>query len=329
MKLLPRRTQKSPVIAAMLGLTAASVLASSCRSATEIELNIHTNLPCTSKEQWRGVAVYLGEPGATLEQKSATLVSTECDAAGHVGSLVVAPSGAKDGVVGIRVVAGITRNPEDCDAAGYQGCIVARRTLRYTPHQSLTLDIALQKDCLGQACDPNHTCLTGGCVENQVIEATPAPAPVAPVGSSVRCGDNGVRCATSGDVCCLTVDVPNGTTQGDCRPAEMCPTTSIVLNCDDDSDCASADSDAGPSWCVLSYERRLDGNEYFTPTRVLLSLCQQTTDPLPGGGATGLALCQARDRLCIGRLPCVSDRSQSNRQLPGYFWCEIDLTTLD
>jgi len=289
---------------------------------------------CTSPDHWHGVAVYLGEPDATLETKSPTLVTTDCDSTGRVGSLVIAPSGGKGDVIGLRVVAGLTRNPEDCAAAGYMGCIVARRTVRFTPHEALALDVSLTADCISQACDSGHTCLTGDCVGSQFIEppVPPASMPVVPDagatdgGASVRCGDNGVRCPTSGNVCCLTVDMDAGTTSGHCGLGRDCPSTSIVLNCDDDTDCSALDDpEAGPGLCALTYSA---GVEPFTPIRVSLSECLPAHSPLPGVSHLGLVLCQERTGPCAGRLPCVSshgsDNSQTENALPGYYWCEIE-----
>jgi len=334
-RLSTRCIASTTALAALIAALAPVLVVTSCRSATEINLNIRTNVACTSPEQWHGVAVYLGEPGTLLEGKSPTLVTTDCDSTGQVGSLVVAPSGGKGDVIGLRVVAGLTRNPEDCAAAAYAGCIVARRTVRFTPHETLALDVALTADCIGQACDSGHTCLTGNCVGSQFIEplAPPAPTPVVPEagatdgGANVRCGDNGVRCPTSGNVCCLSVDADAGTTNGRCGPGTDCPPTSIVLMCDDDSDCSALDDpDAGPGLCALSYEPD-PGNEFFTPRQVSLSACLPPRSQLPGVGHAGLALCQDRTGLCGGRFPCIRSHGSSSEQiknaLPGYFWCEV------
>ena len=152
---------------------------SACLGATEITLDVRTNLPCTSAGAWKGIAISVGQPGVDVESRAPVLTTTACSASGEVGSLVIVPTGANDATVGIRVVAGITRNPEDCAAHAYDGCIVSRRTLTYLPHQSEHVVVALTSDCLGNACDINHTCVNGSCTDTVT-----ARAPVAPDGES-------------------------------------------------------------------------------------------------------------------------------------------------
>lgn len=287
----------------------------SCRGATQINLDIRTNVPCTTTEQWKGVAVYLGKPGVELETAAPILVTTSCDASGHVGSLVVAPSGDNDEVVGIRVVAGLKSHPEDCQKHAYADCIVARRSLHYEPHAALEIEITLAQDCLNLGCDSQHTCLSGACAESR-IDKEPLPNVT---DAPVRCGDNGVRCGTTGDVCCLSVDTAAQTTNGECMPINQCPVTSIVLNCDDQTDCAELDSADGPGRCMLSYD---PANPFitFTPTTVSSSQC------LPFGhqfvANIGLALCDRTP--CNGTIQCVkSYGGPGPNQLPGYFWCQL------
>ena len=316
-----RSSVRRVVILAAL-FPALSLSATSCRSPTEIVLKIHTDAACTDSAEWKGVAVYVGEPGAALEKKWPTLVTTECDDDGDVGSLVVVPSGDKGDRVGVRVVAGLSRNPEDCEEADYDGCIVARRALRFSGHDSLELEVGLLTDCTNQGCDPEHTCVAGRCLESDFIEP-PAPPTSALDEPSVRCGDDGLRCAPTGDVCCLTVDVSEGKTHGQCLPSTQCE--SIVLNCDDQTDCAaSGGSDPESLGCFLQYDVDLDAvsTEYdanWEPKAVSLSQC------LPVAGQLGhpkLILCQ--DRLpCQGMFACGPSRGLGDQnQLPGYFWCE-------
>ena len=90
------------------------------RGATDITLDVRTDLPCTAPGAWRGVAVYAGAPGIDLETRSPVLTSTSSDEPGHIGSLVLVPRAAKDEAVGIRVVAGVARALEECASASYQ-----------------------------------------------------------------------------------------------------------------------------------------------------------------------------------------------------------------
>lgn len=284
----------------------------SCRDATQIVLEIRTPMQCGDEDSWRGVAVYVGKPGAELERQAPTLVTKDCGADGRIGSLVIAPSGEKNDEVGVVVVAGVQRNPEDCEANGYRGCVVARRAVRFVPHDELELEVELTPDCVNIGCDPAHSCYQGICAA-----AEPSVARTMPSAPVVRCGDNGVFCPTTGDVCCLTVDVEAGTTHGECRQGSLCQ--GIVLNCDDDSDCPRG----GPNnqlagVCALSF---VAGPGPFTPASVALSACHvATTEGL--GGSLGLGLCQERKACVDQTVPCRASAGEPN-QLPGYFWCEL------
>jgi hypothetical protein len=305
------------------GALAALAVATSvagCREATQITLHVHTDMPCSADDAWHGVAVYVGEPGQELETAAPTLVTRTCDQNGHVGSLVVVPSSSKSAAVGVRVVAGIDAKPEECQSAAYKGCIVARRALRFTPHDGLDVDIELASDCEDKPCDAEHTCEVGLCVSAETKQA-PAPLPVE--SPSVRCGDNETRCATSGDVCCLTVDLEHGTTTGECKPSAACPPTSVVLFCDDDDDCPDDDAAGLKGMCWVSYWPV--ENLPFIPRTISQSSCRYARRSFVGT-AVGLVMCQDRQDCLDGAYTCRSsaDPGASVNQLPGYFWCAVD-----
>jgi hypothetical protein len=309
-------------------LSAASQLPA-CAAPTEIRLRVHTNVPCTDPTKWKGVAIYAGAPGAGLESKAPALTTTECDEHGLVGTLVVVPSGSKDDEVGLRVVGGIAHAPEECAAHGYKGCIVARREVRFNRHQALDLDVALTSECVDLGCDSTHTCVAGMCTETERVPLTSEPPPdagVAPLDPSkpmVRCGDNGVFCPTSGNVCCLTVNRDAGTTSGECKASALCPPTSIVLNCDDESDCTSFSDADSPGVCLLSYTAPVENTPYLPG---IVSLAQCMNFRLFGVTiGVGLELCQTREQDgCVdGNFACGRSEGSPNNPLPGYFWCKV------
>lgn len=306
---------------ATLGATLAIsvLLLSSCRGATQIILNVTTNVPCTDEGTWQGVAVYVGRPGADVEMVSPTLVTRDCDEQGNVGSLVVVPSGDKDEEVGLRVVAGLSENPEVCEEQGYQGCIVARRTVRFNPHASLELDVELAADCVSIGCNAERTCVSGSCLTSRQASKSVELSP--PAEPNVRCGDNGTVCATAGDVCCLSVDVGAGTTFGDCRPPDTCPPSNLVLYCDDEDDCPSRSADGVIGICNLSYEYA--ESLFHTPTRISGSDCNFGSNAYVRRNVA-LGLCQSRDSCAVTMAPCVGSHGTPN-QLPGYFWCELSI----
>lgn len=291
-----------------------------CRAPTQIVLHVHTDVPCTAQSQWQGVAIYVGSPGRELEEAEPTLVTSACAADGSVGSLVVVPSDAKDDEIGLRVVAGVERNPEECAAHDYDGCIVARRSLRFTPHDTLDLDVELRRDCVSVGCDVAHTCFLGRCVESETEELPElAPESRPDLTHSVQCGPDGLRCPTEGNVCCLTVSADGETATGACRRPQGCLAPSIVLNCDDDTDCDAKDDEYGEGVCGVSYVS--NGVNIWVPTTVAHASCRSQKADSDRDHA-GLALCQTRQECAGGRFTCRSSSGTPVNVLPGYFWCE-------
>lgn len=286
-----------------------------CLGPTQLVVDVRTNVPCTDSTQFKGVAIYVGEPGIDVETRAPQLATNSCDASGEVGTLVVTPTGANDAQVGIRVVAGLTRNPEECAAKNYDGCIVARRTVRYLAHTSQTVVVALTSDCVGNACDLNHTCVNGSCTDTLT-----ATGPVAPDGGvllsgpTVRCGDYGTRCAAndSENVCCVTFASSDaGASQGACVNPAACPSTSALLRCDDSSDCPAGDA-SDPLVCCAS---KTDAPEIVTN-----SICTPLSACLLGGHGGGQVL------LCQDRGACPTSGDALNcipaDVAPGYYRCD-------
>jgi hypothetical protein len=285
----------------------------SCLGATQITLHVTTSAMCKDTSQWKGVAIYTGSP-TDVETKAATLTTTACGAGGQIGTLVLVPTGSDSDEIGIRVVAGLTRAPEDCAANLYDGCIVARRTLRYSPHKALDMYVALADNCVGVSCDPMHTCVDGTCVDSNSVGTTNGTPP----GATVRCGDNGVTCTTSGQVCCLSVDVDAGTTRGVCEDANSCPPTSIVLACDKESDCAGPRDDAGrPNVCCVSY---VNGGNGWQPSSIAGTQCLPYPSCVRG---YGLELCEDRKACIDGTIVCGAPDTIPPGLMPGYFWCTL------
>jgi hypothetical protein len=147
---------KLPVVALSLATL------SHCLDPTEIVLELSTDVSC-GDVQANGVTVAVGPPGVDTTAPGAP--SFACADDGGLGSLVVVPSGGIDDGVGIRVVLGVDASASTCVAPDFSGCVVARRALRFSPHQPLTLPIDLQSGCVGHPCDPNSTCFAGACVD--------------------------------------------------------------------------------------------------------------------------------------------------------------------
>jgi hypothetical protein len=122
---------------------------------------VSTDVACTSVNS---TAIAVGPPGD--DTRSVTAKTTTCSPDGGIGMLVVTPSDGIGDPVGIRVTLGVGPTAADsCVAPNFDGCIVARRSLRYSPHTRLVLPVELEQDCLNQHCDRFTTCISGQCVD--------------------------------------------------------------------------------------------------------------------------------------------------------------------
>ena len=111
----------------------------------------------------KGVTIAVGEPNDDTTGIVAS--STYCDA-GALGTLALTPSGDIGGPIALRAVLGVNALAENCTPQNqFGGCIVARRSLRYSPHATLSLPIELDQDCLGDPCGPDSTCVHGACTD--------------------------------------------------------------------------------------------------------------------------------------------------------------------
>jgi hypothetical protein len=152
---------------AFIGVLVALAAGPACRAATEITIEISTDVKCSDV---RGTAITVGDL-STLDAKPATTVTPACDPrTGRIGSMVIVPSGANDDVVAMKVVLGIGRNVAECVPPAYgPGCIVARRALRFIPSSSLYVPIFMAAVCSGIPCEATTTCRGGSCA-SAIIE---------------------------------------------------------------------------------------------------------------------------------------------------------------
>jgi hypothetical protein len=197
--------------------------------------------------------VTVGDP-TEIEGKAALTTTPECSSAGElnrIGSIVVVPSDAKDGVFGVKLVAGVDRNADDCEAPAYEGCIVARRIMRFVPHTELFLPITLWQSCVGEPCEgAETTCARGQCITARVPNPEQCIAPD-------RCGDDQLapctdtqadpfNCGQCGHVCSRTgaqgVACVEGRCEPACEPGRLdCATPPAPA---DDDGCEALDTDA-------------------------------------------------------------------------------------
>jgi hypothetical protein len=174
---------------------ALGAFAPACQSATQVVVDVSTDVDCTTL---RGTTITVGKLG-DIESKPATALQRACDGSGHVGMLVVVPSGAKDDEVGIKVVTGVDVDPGACAAPAYSGCIVARRAVHFLPHSTLTLDVPMRGSCKGIACEPTSTCVRGQCRPAQIADPGTCTNPQGCGEESLGPSDGGVGDGGVGD----------------------------------------------------------------------------------------------------------------------------------
>jgi len=153
--------------AIVLGLGAIVV---GCRAATQITIETRTDVTCAS---FKGLTITVGHLDE-IENKEPSVIagSDRCTTSGRIGSLVVTPSGDKNEEVAIRIVAGVKVPATECKPPKYGGCIVARRALRFIPHDGLELPVNLPIDCLDNPCEPHSTCIKNlGCVPATITDS--------------------------------------------------------------------------------------------------------------------------------------------------------------
>jgi len=84
---------------------------------------------------------------------------------GALGELVVTPSARRDESLTLRVVLGVGRDPAGCTDKDSKGCIVAKRTLSFVPHERLRVPVVLWLACEGVVCSADTTCnYVGACI---------------------------------------------------------------------------------------------------------------------------------------------------------------------
>ena len=149
-------------------LAAALTLLVACRSPTEIEVTVTTDVPCAAgagPTHVNNTAVFAGAsvPGKTTLPVS---VSYDCDPSGHVlGEIVLVPSGDRSATVNVVVATGVNgQAAEDCLDGNGALCIIEERRWNYQPHHPVPATIFMTLSCLGKDCTPGTTCFDGACV---------------------------------------------------------------------------------------------------------------------------------------------------------------------
>ena len=162
---------RPPVV---LAVAATLVTGVGCRSATGIVVEVYSDLPCETDDGtplMAGIAV--ARPG---EDPAISATSQHCEPSdrrglNRLGTVVLSPSGSRDSRVGLAVWMDVLgREPSTCLYEDDTSCVVARRQLRYEPHEELRVLVDLREDCVGAICDETSTCVSQLCVEARIVD---------------------------------------------------------------------------------------------------------------------------------------------------------------
>lgn len=153
------RVRRGALLSAMAVTVVAGLV--HCSAPTQIVLQAYTDVAWSDG---RSVTIAATDgPGEAAAPSARTAAPWPQD--GRIGSLVVVSDSGQDGVVSVRAVLATGRDPASCRIGDAQGCIIARRRLRFVPERTLRVPLTLHARCAGVACDEATTCnALGACV---------------------------------------------------------------------------------------------------------------------------------------------------------------------
>jgi sulfatase modifying factor 1 len=201
-----------------------AAVAFACLRPTEITVNVTAEPALCATLQ---TTIATGAPGNVVSVAEASARVTGCPrdtTAGDLGSVVVVPSGDRGAKIEVRVVAAVGKSPEACTPTSFEGCIEARRVLRFAKHQPLELPIALHASCIGVQCPDGTACVDGRCFvydPDSQAYCDPASPTCAPVDAGAGVGVDAVTpssdaapgpCPAGGGPTMVRVTLPGGVT---------------------------------------------------------------------------------------------------------------------
>lgn len=160
-----------------LGLAFVLLAVGACQEPTQVELWLETNLRC---DEMHGSSLTLGRPGE-LEQALPSRTMTTCEPGENgvqkLGVMALLPQDEKDGgEIGLKVVTAVSAlspaacQPGDGKTEGYQGCIVTRLKVAYTPERITRVPVMMLRECEGVECTATSTCFKANiCLPAEVV----------------------------------------------------------------------------------------------------------------------------------------------------------------
>lgn len=140
---------------------ATMIVVTGCQGATGVMLEVTTDIPCEGAKTVR-TAIRGGLP-ADYRSTAPLALTTHCDSAGKIGTLVLVPSGDESAALAVEVTTALaSKDPSTC-RTDPRGCVFVRRALHYVPHQVLYLPVVVEAACVGVVCGEGQTCEGGRC----------------------------------------------------------------------------------------------------------------------------------------------------------------------
>jgi hypothetical protein len=221
----------------------------SCREATQIVIEARTNVECPAVF---GTTFTVGSPGR-IETAPPSAETSACAPDGMIGTLVVVPETAPDAVLSVKIAMRVNAKGS-CVPPAYEGCILARRKLRYVPHEQLRLPITLYAQCLGVVCAADRTCDAAGrcvtdtplcdgdlCKDDGATDAGRDTGGVEPMPDGGDASAQAVACPPDTcvvpEICCWSPVTRSGT----CATAATDCLTRTTVSCDGREDCGQGE----------------------------------------------------------------------------------------
>jgi hypothetical protein len=144
-----------------LSLTALVAGSIGCRTPTEAFIDITTDGACHDVAETGITVGLIGD----IESKDYGAKTQACEKDGTIGSIVLFPDeGDKEAPFAFKVVTSLGADVAECVAPDYgPNCIVARRAMRFVPHEPFHVPVRMTVACAGVTCPEDQTCFDGTC----------------------------------------------------------------------------------------------------------------------------------------------------------------------
>jgi hypothetical protein len=222
------RKRQDAALAALVVVAGCVGLLSQCAEPTQIVVDVRTNACRFIKSSGIAVATWETIDQAPLSTYKSAENGGACETEDRIGTLTVYPSGdSKEGEVGLRIVAGVDKLVTECGPP-WDGCLVARRRVRFEPGRSQQLIVVLSLACKGKDCGLGSDCTANGeCVRlpgEDVVDKPDTGAPDVVVVPPPEAGADACNsCLGVGQTCTAGHQCTTDCSMQNCTNPAVCP----------------------------------------------------------------------------------------------------------